>query len=166
MDAKAEPVGDDTAKAKYDALEAELHGFFLEELEVGMTAVYARTITDADIVLFAGVSGDTNPLHLSSEFADGSRFEGRVAHGMLTAGFISAVIGTKLPGPGCIYMSQNLKWMAPVRAGDPVLTRVTIKDINYEKQRVVMETVCTVNDEVVIEGEALVKVPSRADAAE
>ena len=164
MDAKAEPVVSDTAKARYDALEAELHGFFLEDLEVGMTAVYSRTITDADIVLFAGVSGDTNPLHLSCEFADGSRFEGRVAHGMLTAGLISTVIGTKLPGPGCIYMSQNLRFMAPVRAGDPVLARATITDINLEKQRVTMETVCSVDGEPVIEGDALIKVPSRSDA--
>ena len=140
----------------------ELHGYYLEDLRVGMTAVYAKTVTDADIVLFAGISGDTNPLHLNSEFADGTRFEGRVAHGMLTASFISAVIGTKLPGPGCIYMSQNIRWTAPVRAGDTVVARATIKDISRERERVLMNTVCTVGERVVLEGECLAKVPARA----
>jgi len=144
-------------------IDEELHGFYLEDLKVGQTAVYAKTITDADIVLFAGISGDTNPLHLNSEFADGSRFEGRVAHGMLTASFISAVIGTKLPGPGCIYMSQNIRWTAPVRAGDTVVARATISEINHERQRVLMNTVCTVRDEIVLEGECLTKVPARSD---
>jgi 3-hydroxybutyryl-CoA dehydratase len=144
-------------------IDDELHGYYLEDLELGMTAVYAKTITDADIVLFAGISGDTNPLHLNSEFADGTRFEGRVAHGMLTASFISAVIGTKLPGPGCIYMSQTIRWSAPVRAGDTVVARVTITDINREKERVLMDTTCSVGEEVVLEGECLAKVPARAD---
>ncbi len=156
MDAKVAPVKDSAA-----SVNAELHGLYLEDLEVGMTAVYARTVTDADIVLFAGISGDTNPLHLSSDFANGTHFEGRVAHGMLTASFISAVIGTKLPGPGCIYMSQSIRWNAPVRAGDSVLARVTIEEIIHDKQRLRLSTICTVGEEVVIEGEALVKVPSR-----
>jgi len=160
MDAKAPP-----AKHSAASVNDELHGFYLEDLEVGMTAVYARTVTDADIVLFAGISGDTNPLHLSSDFADGTHFEGRVAHGMLTAGFISAVIGTKLPGPGCIYMSQNIRWNAPVRAGDSVLARVTIEEINRDKARLRLSTICTVGEEVVLEGEALVKVPSRIESA-
>jgi len=136
MDAKVPPAKNSTA-----AVNDELHGFYLEDLEVGMTAVYARTVTDADIVMFAGISGDTNPLHLSSDFADGTHFEGRVAHGMLTAGFISAVIGTKLPGPGCIYMSQNIRWNAPVRAGDSVLARATIEEINRDKGRVLLATI-------------------------
>ena len=144
-------------------IDDELHGYYLEDLELGMTAVYAKTITDADIVLFAGISGDTNPLHLNSEFANGTRFEGRVAHGMLTASLISAVIGTKLPGPGCIYMSQTIRWSAPVRAGDTVVARVTITDIDREKERVLMETICSVGEEVVLEGECLAKVPARAD---
>ena len=152
----------DVALANID-IDNELHGFYIEDLDLGMTAVYAKTITDADIVLFAGISGDTNPLHLNSEFADGTRFEGRVAHGMLTASFISAVIGTKLPGPGCIYMSQTIRWSAPVRAGDTVVARVTIKDIDRDKEHVLMDTVCSVADIVVLEGECLAKVPARAD---
>ncbi len=143
----------------------ELHGLYFEDLEVGMTAVYAKTVTDADIVLFSGISGDTNPLHLSSEFANGTRFEGRVAHGMLTASFISAVVGTKLPGPGCIYMSQNIRWLAPVRAGDTVFARVTVVELNTTKQQATLDTICTVREQAVLEGDALVKVPSR-DAGE
>src|SRR5262249_28118598 len=88
----------------------DLHGYYLEDLSVGMTAVYAKTVTDADVVLFAGVSGDVNPVHLNQEFAERTMFRGRIAHGMLTASFISTVLGTKLPGPGCIYISQNLKF--------------------------------------------------------
>jgi 3-hydroxybutyryl-CoA dehydratase len=143
---------------------AEVHGLYLEDLEVGMSAVYTRTVTDADIVMFAGVSGDTNPLHLSNDFADGTMFEGRIAHGMLTASFISTLIGTRLPGPGAIYMSQNLKFLAPVRPGQTVNTRATITDINREKARITLHTQCMVGDEVVIEGEALIKVPERNGA--
>lgn len=142
-------------------LAEELRGKYLDELEIGQTAIYTKTITDADIVLFAGISGDTNPLHMNSEFAGGTRFEGRVAHGMITASFISACIGTKLPGPGCIYMSQTIRWTAPVRPGDTVVARVTITDINYEKERVSLDSVCMVGDEVVLEGECLAKVPAR-----
>lgn len=168
-DGAAKPEPAKTAPAKTAPatprvnIDDELHGYYLEDLELGMTAVYAKTITDADIVLFAGISGDTNPLHLNSEFANGTRFEGRVAHGMLTASLISAVIGTKLPGPGCIYMSQTIRWSAPVRAGDTVVARVTITDIDREKERVLMETICSVGEEVVLEGECLAKVPARAD---
>ncbi len=160
--AKPEPAKTAPATPRVN-IDDELHGYYLEDLELGMTAVYAKTITDADIVLFAGISGDTNPLHLNSEFANGTRFEGRVAHGMLTASLISAVIGTKLPGPGCIYMSQTIRWSAPVRAGDTVVARVTITDIDREKERVLMETICSVGEEVVLEGECLAKVPARAD---
>ena len=139
----------------------ELDGHFLEDLSVGMTASYAKTVTDADIVLYAGISGDTNPVHMNQEYASATMFQGRIAHGMLTAGFISAVLGTKLPGPGCIYMSQSLKFKAPVRAGDTVTARATVTEIIPEKRRVVMRTVCTVGETVVLEGEALLMVPSR-----
>ncbi|HEY0837586.1 MAG TPA: MaoC family dehydratase [Azospirillum sp.] len=139
----------------------ELDGYYLEDLTVGMNAAYAKTITDADIVLYAGISGDTNPVHLNQEYASGTMFQGRIAHGMLTAGFISAVLGTKLPGPGCIYISQTLKFKAPVRSGDTVTARATITEIVPEKRRVMMRTVCTVGQTVVLEGEAMLMVPSR-----
>lgn len=164
MDAKTEPQGDAPLEplAPIDPdLEAELHGLYFEDLKVGMRATYARTVTDADIVMFSGISGDTNPIHLAATFADGSMFGGRVAHGMLTASFFSAIIGTKLPGPGCIYMSQTLRWNAPVRAGDTVVTRATITELDDEKQRAKLDMVSLVGHDVVLEGEALVKVPLR-----
>ncbi len=139
----------------------ELDGHYVEDLSVGMTAAYAKTITDADIVLFAGISGDTNPVHLNQEYASGTMFQGRIAHGMLSAGFISAVLGTKLPGPGCIYISQTLKFKAPVRSGDTVTARATITEIIPEKRRVIMRTTCSVGDTVVLEGEAMLMVPAR-----
>jgi 3-hydroxybutyryl-CoA dehydratase len=142
----------------------ELHGYYIEDLAAGMTALYARTVTDADIVLFAGISGDLNPVHLNHEFAANTMFEGRIAHGMLTASFISTVLGTKLPGPGCIYLNQSLKFKAPVRSGDTVNARVTITAIDPAKRKVTLLTVCTVNGRVVLEGEAQVMVPSRARA--
>jgi len=139
----------------------ELNGYFLEDLTVGMTAVYAKTITDTDIVMFAGISGDTNPVHLNQDYASATMFKTRIAHGMLSAGFISTVLGTKLPGPGCIYLSQNLKFKAPVRVGDTVVARVTITDIVPEKKRVTLKTVCSVGETVIIDGEAVVMVPAR-----
>ena len=142
--------------------QASLNGYYIEDLKVGMSATYARTVTEADIVLFAGVSGDTNPVHLNHEYAFTTMFGGRIAHGMLSAGFISTALGTKLPGPGCIYMSQNLKFKAPVKAGDTVRATVTITEIMPEKKRVALSTICTVSDKTVIEGDAVVMVPSRA----
>jgi len=139
----------------------EVHGLYLEDIKLGQTAVYTKTVTDADILAFAGVSGDTNPIHLSDDFAKTTMFEGRIAHGMLSASFISTLIGTRLPGPGAIYMSQNLKFLAPVRPGQTVNTRATVTDINHEKARITLHTQCMVGDEVVIEGEALIKVPVR-----
>ena len=137
-------------------------GYFLEDLKVGMSASYAKTVTEADVVLFAGISGDTNPVHLNEEFAKETMFQGRIAHGMLSASFISTVLGTKLPGPGAIYLSQNLKFKAPVRPGDTVKATVTVKEIDLARGRVSLSTVCTVKDTVVIEGDALVKPTSRA----
>ncbi len=141
----------------------EKHGYFLEDMAVGMTAIYAKTITEADIVMFAGISGDTNPVHLDAHFADQTVFKGRIAHGMLSASFISTVFGTRLPGPGCIYLSQNLKFRAPVKAGETVTARVTVKDVDQDRKRVVFTTVCTVGDTVVIDGEALLLVSRRAE---
>lgn len=141
----------------------EKHGYFLEDLSVGMTAVFAKTVTDADITLFAGISGDTNPVHLDQTFAEKTMFQGRIAHGMLSASFISTVFGTRLPGPGCIYLRQDLRFKAPVKVGDTVEARVTVKEIQAEKKRVVFDTVCRVGDTVVLEGEATLMVHSRQE---
>ena len=138
-----------------------LNGYYLEDLDVGMKAAFGKTITDADIVMFAGVSGDTNPVHLDEEFAAATPFGGRIAHGMLTASLISTVLGTKLPGPGCIYLSQSMRFLAPVRAGETVRAEATIKAIDRERRRVTVDTVCTVNGKNVIEGEALLMVARR-----
>ncbi len=138
-----------------------LHGYYIEDLEEGMSAAFGKTITDADILMFAGVSGDTNPVHLNEEFALGTAFQGRIAHGMLTASLISTVLGTKLPGPGCIYLSQSLKFLAPVRAGDTVRAEVTLRSLDKERRRCVFETVCKVGGKNVLEGEALIMVPRR-----
>ncbi|WP_455373107.1 MaoC family dehydratase [Limibacillus halophilus] len=142
----------------------ELHGHYIEELEAGMTAVYAKTVTEADIALFAGVSGDTNPVHLNADFAAGTMFKERIAHGMLSASFISTVFGTRLPGPGCIYLSQTLNFKAPVMIGDTVVARVTLREVNKEKKRILVDTVCSVGDKVVLDGEAKLMVASRAQA--
>jgi len=139
----------------------ELRGKYLEEISEGMTAIFSKTVTDADIVLFAGITGDTNPVHLDEEFAKPTMFKGRIAHGMLTAGFISTVFGTKLPGPGCIYLSQNLKFKAPVRIGDTVRARVTVSAIDRDKGRVTFATTCHVGAQIVVDGEAQLLVPRR-----
>lgn len=143
----------------------EFHGYYLEDLSVGMTAAYAKTITSADIILFAGISGDTNPVHLNQEFASKTVFKDRIAHGFLSGSFISTVIGTKLPGPGCIYVSQTLNFKAPVKVGDTVRAQVTITEILPEKRRVRLETICLVGNTPVIEGEALVMVNRKSQAA-
>lgn len=143
----------------------EKHGHYLEDLSPGMTNIFAKTVTEADIVMFAGISGDTNPVHLDAHFADQTPFKGRIAHGLLSASFISTVLGTRLPGPGCIYLNQSLKFRAPVKAGDTVTARVTIKEIDLKSGRVNVETTCMVDDTVVIEGEALLLVSRRADVA-
>ena len=144
----------------------ELHGYYLEDLSVGMTSIFAKTVTEADIVMFAGVSGDTNPVHINQEFAEGSMFKGRIAHGMLSASFISTVVGTRLPGPGCIYINQSLRFRAPVKAGDTVVARATVKEILPERRRVVLTTVCSVGETVVIDGEATMMVANRPESTE
>jgi 3-hydroxybutyryl-CoA dehydratase len=143
------------------SLHDELHGYYFEDLEEGMTEIYAKTITDADIVTFAGISGDTNPVHINQEFARDTRFKDRIAHGMLVASFISTVIGTKLPGPGCIYLNQTLSFKAPVVIGDTVKARATVSRLIPEKKFVEMTTVCTVGDKVVLDGQALILVAER-----
>jgi len=141
----------------------ELHGYYFEDLSVGMTEVMSKTVTEADIVLFAGVTGDTNPVHLDQRFAETTLFKGRIAHGILAAGLISAVFGTKLPGPGCIYVGQDLRFKAPVKIGDTMLARVTVKELVPAKKRVVFDTVCSVDGKVVVDGEATLMVSSRAE---
>lgn len=131
-----------------------------DDLSVGQSDYFEKTVTEADIVLFAGVSGDTNPVHLSEAYASKSMFKTRIAHGMLSAGFISTVFGTKLPGPGCIYMSQTLQFKAPVKIGDTVRATVTVKELIAAKKRAVFDCVCTVGDQVVIGGEALIMIPN------
>ena len=139
----------------------ELHGYYLEDLEVGMSASYAKTVTEADVVLFAGISGDDNPVHINEEFAAQTMFKGRIVHGMFSAALISCVAGTRLPGPGAIYIDQQLKFKAPVRIGDTVTATATITEINQEKRRIKMATVCTIKDKVVVDGEATFMVDSR-----
>ena len=139
-----------------------LNGYDIEDLSAGMTATFAKTITEADIVLFSGASGDNNAVHINQEFAATTPFKSRIAHGMLTASVISAAIANKLPGPGTIYLRQTLEFKAPVRAGDTVRANVTVRELLKEKKLVWLNTVCTVKDTIVITGEALVKVGSRA----
>jgi len=139
-----------------------LSGYDVEDLSVGMTATFAKTITEADIVLFAGASGDNNAVHINQEFAATTPFKSCIAHGMLTASVISAAIANKLPGPGTIYMQQSLVFKAPVRAGDTVHAKVTVSKMLPEKRLVFLDTICSVRETGVITGEALVRVGSRA----
>ena len=137
------------------------HGYYLEDLETGMEGVYAKTVTDSDITMFAGISGDTNPVHLDDDFAKQTIFGERIAHGMLSASFISTVFGTQLPGPGCVYLSQSLRFKAPVKIGDRVEARVCIKEILTDKRRVIFDTTCWVGEKIVLEGEASLMVNRR-----
>lgn len=138
------------------------NGYDVEDIAVGMSAETAKTISEADIVLFSAVSTDVNAIHLDEEYARSTQFGGRIAHGMLSASLLSAVLGNRLPGPGVIYMSQSLRFRAPVRPGDTVHAKVTVKQVIADKCRVVLDTVCTVGDKVVIDGEAMVMATSRA----
>ena len=133
----------------------------IEDLEVGMSRHLQKRITDEDIQMFATVSTDHNPVHLDDDYAQDTIFEGRIAHGMLTAGLISAVIGEQLPGHGTVYLGQTLKFLAPVRPGDMVRAEVTVETIDHSKRRVTLATRCLVGDRVVLKGEAVVLAPSR-----
>lgn len=144
---------------------APAEGFRLEDLEAGMTARCARTMTEADVVLFAGVSGDCNPLHLNEAYASTTQFGSRIVHGLLPASLISAVIATHLPGPGSIYVSQNLAFRAPVRIGDTVEAEVTVFEIHARTNRVCLWTACRVGGRAVIDGDAVVLVRPRDAAA-
>lgn len=132
----------------------------IDEIKVGMSAQRRNVVTREHIAVFAEVSGDRNPVHLDDAFAATTQFKGVIAHGMLCAGYISALLGTDLPGSGTIYMGQSLSFRGPVRPGDEVVTTATVKEIIPEKRRVVLTTVCTVGDKVVLDGEALVMMPA------
>lgn len=133
----------------------------IEDIEIGMVSTRVKPITDRDIQLFAEVSTDRNPVHLDEDYAQSTIFEGRIAHGMLTAALISAVIGEQLPGHGTVYLGQSLKFLAPVRPGDALEARVTVTAIDHARRRVTLETQCVVGNTVVLKGEALVLAPSR-----
>ena len=138
-----------------------MQGAYLEELEVGQSAELKRTVAERDLATFAAVTGDDNPLHLDEAYAAGTPFKGRIAHGMLSAGYISAVLGTQLPGPGAVYVSQTLSFRRPVRIGDEVTAEAKIAAIDPARGRVTFETRCVVGGKTVVEGEAVVIVPKR-----
>ncbi|MDA8231069.1 MAG: MaoC family dehydratase [Magnetospirillum sp.] len=136
-------------------------GLSFEELAVGQTAEMAKAVTDRDITAFAEISGDANPVHLDEDYARTTPFKGRIAHGILSAAFISAVFGTKLPGPGAIYVAQSLRFRAPVRIGDTVVARVELTGLVPDKKFATFKTTCSVGGKVVLDGEATLMVPSR-----
>jgi 3-hydroxybutyryl-CoA dehydratase len=134
------------------------HGYYFEDLAVGMEASYAKKITNEDVLAFADLSGDTNPVHLSDAFAAGTIFKKRIAHGFLTGALFSTVLGTKLPGPGCIYLSQSLKFRAPVYIGDEVVATCKVTGLDPDKGRAMLACDCQVNGKPVLEGEAVMMV--------
>jgi len=141
----------------------ELQKLCFEDLEVGLQEKIVKHVSSSDVVGFAEVSGDRNPIHLSEHFAARTPFKTRIAHGLYTASLISAVLGTRLPGPGAIYLSQTLNFKAPVKIGDDVTVLVTVEELMDKGNRARLSCVCSVDETVVLEGEALVKVPSRDD---
>ena len=141
----------------------ELRTLHFEDLSVGMTERLAKTISSSDVVGFAEVTGDRNPIHLSEHFAARTSFGTRIAHGLYTASLISAMLGTRLPGPGAIYISQTLNFRAPVKIGDTVEVTVTVAELIPERHRARLSCTCSVDGETVLDGEALVKVPSSSE---
>ena len=133
-----------------------MNNLYLDDLTIGHSAELTRTVTAADIEAFAEVTGDTNPLHLDDAYAATTPFGQRIAHGMLTASYISAVLGTQLSGPGSIYVSQSLRFRRPVKIGDVVTATATITDIDLVRARATLETKCVVAGKTVIDGEATV----------
>jgi 3-hydroxybutyryl-CoA dehydratase len=144
-----------------ERLHEKLHGYYLEDLTVGMSHSYAKTVTETDIILLAAVSGDDNPIHINEEFASETMFKRRIVHGIFCASLISCVAGTRLPGPGCIFVDQHLRFKAPVFIGDTVTATCIVKEIIEDRRRVVMETICTVKGKVVAEGESTFMVDRR-----
>ena len=138
--------------------------YYFEDLELGMEASFQKAVSEQDIIAFAGVSGDKNPVHLDADYASRTVFKERIAHGMLTASYISAVFGMEMPGPGAIYVSQTLNFRAPVRIGDVVTAKVKVVELFPQKRRARFECQCLVNDKAVLEGEAVLMVPARPSA--
>jgi len=133
----------------------------IDQIVIGMQVSYSHTVTDADVKSYAGLSGDNNPVHMSDEYAQNSRFKARIAHGLFSAGFFSAMFGTRLPGPGCVYISQNLVFKAPVYLQDTVKAIVCVKAVNVRKRVVTFRTYCTVKGQLVIDGEAEIFIPKK-----
>lgn len=136
---------------------------YFEDIRIGDSAEYAKTITEADILMFAAVSGDDNPVHINQEYAEQTMFGGRIAHGMLSASLISCVLGTRLPGPGTIYLSQSTRFKAPVKIGETVTARATVTELDPAKRRVKLLTECFVSGKPILEGESLVIAPAKPE---
>ena len=135
---------------------------FIEDIEVGQSASFEKRLDETTVRAFAEISGDFNPVHLDAEFAAGTRFGRPIVHGMLTASLISTVVGTRLPGRGSIYVSQTLKFIAPVYVGDVVRAQAVVREVMASRRRVVLDTRCMVADQVVLKGDAVMLAPSRA----
>jgi 3-hydroxybutyryl-CoA dehydratase len=135
--------------------------YYIDDLKPGMSESFSRTVSERDVTLFGEVSGDINPVHFDEAFAKTTPFKGRIAHGVLTASYISTVLGMKMPGPGTIFMSLMTRFKAPVRIGDTVTATCTVREVVPEKRRVLFDCTCRVGETVVLEGEALVMAPAR-----
>ncbi len=135
--------------------------YYFEDLEIGLEASVQRLVTEQDIIKFSEATGDKNPVHLDADYAAKTMFKERIAHGMLTASYISAVFGTKMPGPGVIYISQTLNFRAPVKIGQTVIAKVRVVELFPAKRRARFECICSVDGKVVLEGEAMLLVPAR-----
>ncbi len=144
----------------------EITTVYIEDIEIGMSRMHSKALTQRDMELFGLVSGDMNPVHFDDEYANSTMFKGRIVHGILTASLISAVIGQQLPGQGTVYLKQDLTFLAPVRPGDVVDAVVTVTDIDMRRKRVSLDCLVSVGDTVVLKGQALVMAPSRGDDAE
>lgn len=131
----------------------------INEIKIGMSESYSQTISEADVKAYAGISGDRNPVHMDYEYAEKSRYKKRIAHGMISSSFFSALFGTKLPGPGCVYVNQSLNFKRPVYIGDTVTAIITVTKIDEIKSRVYFDTVCKVKNKIVIDGQAELYIP-------
>lgn len=136
-----------------------MQGLYFDQLSIGQSAETTRVVGASDIEAFAEISGDTNPVHLDEAYAKTTQFGERIAHGMLSAAYVSAVLGTKLPGPGAVYLTQSVRFRRPVRIGDKVTARVSVKALDEQRGQVTLETICEVDGKTVMDGEAVVVAP-------